>query len=418
MRSTSFVVAALLVGGCSFLQDWGSLRAGADGGGGGMDGGGIDGGGVDGGRDAGPDFDGGDCTLCAEQGCDPADTTVCHYDPDVECDVCDTGLLHEGDECNEDSQCESFLVCRLGICLLACTDRSSCGASSLGDLCGVNGDATVCVDHGCDPTGEECGGWVCALFTDVEDPGDPERGSVCVPPIGGIAMGLGSACDASVSCLDGMLCADDGTGMSLCRTACYPDEDPSGDCDGSELCAPIAGTSYDGRALGVCTANPAANTLECTDPSQCTAAGLGDHCAAGRCLQACSTDADCVAGRCVVVDGAGWCSRDCRPDGSCAGGYPCIDTDADGMSECYPACDSAGNCPSGYGCVDGLCVQPCADASECPVVVPQCVDVDSDPATLECAPSPRCGSVAECPAGYDLCEDQNGDGASECAVSP
>lgn len=372
-RILAIGLAALLAGGCSFLQDWGSLR-------GDTDGGGMDGGATDAGLDAGPDFDGGDCTLCNDQGCDPSDPSVCRYSAEAECDVCDDpARADESDQCGSTEECESFLVCANGICGYPCETSDDCGASAFGDVCASAGDAAICVGHGCLPVDQECGGWICTLFIDADDSAEVQ--TTCVPPRTDPPLGRGSVCDpSSDSCIDGATCAADG----FCRAYCWPDDPFT--CAGDESCSPF-GRTYDGQDLGICYPS-ASPDFECTDASQCEAAGRGDHCAAGHCIQACTTGADCPGTLCVVRDGIGWCSGSC--DGTaptCDDAFPCGDADSDGTFDCYPACDAGGGCPGEHVCIDGVCVAPCATETDCPVAASRCVDVDGD-GNMECAPPP------------------------------
>ncbi len=417
MRTAFLACCVVLLAGCSFLQDWGALRSGSDAGGGGMDGGAVDGGDRDAGADAGEP-----CNVCEAQGCDPTDSSICVEDG-TGCFVCDLPGLGEGERCTIEEDCEDRLTCQQGLCLTPCATHEDCGASAIGDFCGV-GDRTepVCVARDCLPTEGLCDeGRICTIFYDFEDPsGSPHLGSACLPPYEDVLSG-GDPCDGSRPCPDGFRCeADQPDGMPgsrRCLAYCFLD-DPTADCALGETCRGIVTSSpevfFQDRQLGYCV--PATGSLhECVLDTDCLDADLGDLCRAGRCLRGCTADADCVGpNRCVTISGVGFCSRECG-GAACTNGLACTDLNMDSVTECYPGCDGS-DCPAGYACLDAVCVLSCSGPGDCPIHAPQCLDVNAD-GTFECVPAPLCTDPITCPAGLEVCRDANEDGATECNPS-
>lgn len=422
MRTTILACCIpLLASGCSFLQDWGALRSGSDGGGGGMDGGARDGGDVDGGADAGEP-----CNVCEAQGCDPVDATVCVQDG-TGCFVCDTPGLGEGERCAIEEECEERLTCEQGLCLTPCGSHEECLGSAIGDFCGI-GDrsaSAVCVARDCTPVvtpGGGCSdGRVCTIFYDASDDTAPPVGTMCLPPTAE-TLGMNLPCDrlGAAWCTDGLGCTPDDTGDHRCHVYCHLD-DAAATCSPEEECRPLPGrtATLDDRQLGTCllTDPPPPPRAQCATTMDCVDAGLGDECTAGRCLRSCSTDTDCPSGRrCFTTAGVGTCVESCSDTSApCPNGLPCVDANADGTFECHPRCDAAGlACPSGFDCLFDVCVFRCNSGGDCPMHAPICTDVDLDGNRRECTPAPPCVDSATCPSEIGTCSDLDDDGVPEC----
>ena len=243
--------------------------------------------------------------------------------------------------------------------------------------------------------------WVCD-GEDRETCGDG-RDNDCDHVIDNGCLEIGVACDEAVYCATGD-CRDVGEGLR-CVQSCSVGDDascPNGFyCDevtcGDALCALGEAGS---RAIGEA----------CEDDTECRTL----TCAGGRCLRACESDADCVAGETCAGGGEGGCGG-CTPTGPAAPfGAPCA-AGADCASEvcvqdvfgsvCSTACVDA--CPEGFACgADGQCARPapgglglgapCGGPDDCASTL--CGDFSGGAACTD-----LCDPGHPCPAGFS-CE--------------
>lgn len=313
-------LGAILLAGCSFIDDWGSLRRTADAGT-------RDGGGHDGGRDSG---------MCEQPSCDCASDEVCvevdgcpvcvACDPCAGCgtqcvaiDVtqqlcyCEHSRI-EGEVCDFPEECMRGLSCQDGACRReVAREGESCAARA----CAAGLD---CVDSVCRQpcvSSGECS----AAYPDCE-------AGYCRGSSGGEwePCGSGSSCDVGLECRD-----IGGTGFTLCFRPCNSDADcPSAehthcqDIEGDGLleCAPPSGCNF---VYGT----------GCAPDRTCGILYIGMPEAEGYCFFTrgtpqpaggpCGEANGCEPGSACFSDGvSGTCMRLCFTDESaCLGGQTC-----------------------------------------------------------------------------------------------
>lgn len=323
------ITAAVALGGCSFIDDWGGLSTTGSG----MDAGDVDAGDVDayvppglplecldacdrlpsldpicvdivssdyGVSGCGASTD--DCVACALSFGDELTATNLCTRLTSEC----TPPSFEGNPCVDDSECGG-LLCRFGACVRPCDDASQCVRSVIGGLCADIGGERFCFRAVCDPvTNAECPEDSTCIVLGYD--GD-EAASACV----GLPMPSvipGNECTFINECTRGHFCAFS-FDVNRCFQYCYDD---SG-CELGQVCGsiptPMGGeTLISGVRVGACYAG---NTLygdACATSGECFG---GLRCAGGQCRVPCVSNADCLAptsGVCSDLDSDG--TTECR----------------------------------------------------------------------------------------------------------
>ncbi len=341
--------------------------------------------------------------------------------------------------CEEDSDCGGGLTCfpdgQGGSCRTAgtpigamCDGSQECGEGQSciderfgfpGGTCGLLFvDCDAATDAGC-PTGSACltftarfgtfGACVAGCTGDsdcragYECTARDDGSSYCGPAFNG--ANLGQVCSAGRGDCSGGVCLSEGdTGWpdSYCvDTGCDPVANTG--CPGDGVC--VAGTDGTGICLDGCASatdcragydcrpadleNPASPTAcrpGCDDNSVCGNMGFVCNPGTGLCAEGfnpvalgepCGNTADdCVGGRCLSEEDAGWPAGTCAYPGcrlsgtgpaiTCPTGSVCVD-DASGdpeMGVCVESCTMPTDCRPGYACTGGACVPGCT-ASDC-----------------------------------------------------
>jgi len=212
-----------------------------------------------------------------------------------------------------------------------------------------------------------------------------------------------NACGTDNECPAGQKCTDIG-----CTAACTSDaECENGEvCDGTtNLCAPA------GVSPKPINPNPNPDPIQtpesCTTDEECQKADPALVCDNGKCIDACTSDADCPEG--YVCAACGKCTPEATPTcgdatiycdvndaSSCGANRACL------AGNCHITCDASTACPIGQICQAGVCVDDPSPQS------PQCV-FDANCTAL--------GQQAKCINGYchPLCtEDANCGPAEVC----
>jgi len=300
----------------------------------------------------------------------------CILPPDTSCEVCDVdadclggvcividgqdrcaiGCVPGAGDCADGFDCEDFggadrCLPVSGSC--DCTEASAGAKRS----CSKTNDVGIC--YGFETCLGEAGWSVCDALT----PADETCDGVDNDCNGGIDDGLPptqscensnehGTCTGSAVCLGlaGWICQ----AMVPAAEAC---DFVDNDCDGSVDEDFKSGDKYvDDGHCGTCN-NPCAdaipNATGICDPSYAVPKCVVDQCEAGyyqlspfQCIlppdtscEVCDTDADCLGGKCVVIDGQDRCAILCTPGGDdCAAGYVC-ETSGD-ADLCLPESDS------------------------------------------------------------------------------
>lgn len=378
-RIVTLGLAALLAGGCSFIQSWNDYRPTGD---------------NDGGLDSGSG-DAGECNYCPGS-CNPTDRSICVLDPGDGCYFCDFGGGLEGDRCGSDDDCEGALICELGRCLFECRSDTDCGASSLGSRCVNDFGRGFCLDHECDPVGAECGDPTARCYVGLPMENPEETASICSFP-GPELQSEGQPCDEDRPCGDGLTCPEpSGGGNRVCRAWCYVGD---GCDDASLLCVPLVvppGVTlrFSGRDLGVCEV-PAEM---CVPPCR-----AGQVCRSDGTCAGCSESADCPVGMTCNVS-SGLCITECGSVADCPNaGDACV------RGVCGP-CESDTECSAGDHCFRGDCATECTSVSFCNSIgYDDCFGSSPDP--MICIR--RCTMDSDCPSGH-FCQDVDSDGRLEC----
>ena len=126
------------------------------------------------------------------------------------------------------------------------------------------------------------------------------------------------------------------------------------------------GVDDDGDGLVDC-----ADSLDCCQDASCS----NDSACDGFDGEPCTTDSDCLGGKCMTESGygmpAGLCTRLCNGPGDCASGFGCFTWNPTNEQVCVPLCPSgsSSDCRTGYLCAgtsNFVCSPDCTDDSECP----------------------------------------------------
>jgi hypothetical protein len=185
------------------------------------------------------------------------------------------------------------------------------------------------------------------------------------------------SCGSDQQCAAGETCTDIG-----CTPACTSDADcTQGEvCDvTSHLCAP-AGLRP--RPLG-----PPSIPESCQSDEECQKANPARVCVDSKCIEACTSDADCAAGYV------------CTECGKCA------PAEAPTCGDVTIYCDAtvADSCGADRTCLAGRCHVACAGDSACPTgqicQLAVCVN-DPSPQSPECVFNADCTGTAVCINGY------------------
>jgi len=213
------------------------------------------------------------------------------------------------------------------------------------------------------------------------------------------------SCSTDNDCPAGLKCTDIG-----CTAGCTSDaECDNGEvCDGTtNLCAPA------GVSPTPINHNPNPDPIlvpeSCTTDEECQKADPALVCDNGKCIDACTSDADCEDGYVCAECGK------CTPE----------DTPSCGDATIYCDVTDASSCGANRACLTGHCHVTCDAASDCPIgqicQAAVCVD-DPSPQSPECVFDANCtalGQQAKCINGYchPLCtEDANCGPAEICHV--
>ena len=258
--------------------------------------------------------------------------------------------------CTSDAACPAAKFCNAftGQCVDTvggCTSSSACGA---GQYCNTAVRTCKTLTPFCQPckSDNECGaGSACAAHPDF-----PAAGSFCI-----------AACSAAGACANGLTCRKSAAGANLCY--------PGGACGVSNACIP--------DSLKLC-----AQDSDCGDPTQTCDQTLkacitrnatcpaGDACdpQSRLCVQACSSDNDCLQ---FIEKAPGYQCRAnacfrlalCAQDSDCSSSQICL-ANADGSKSCHPGCVTNADCPLGAACNTGdpahpRCAPGCTQNTDC-----------------------------------------------------
>ena len=289
--------------------------------------------------------------------------------------------------CTSDAACPGkFCNAFTGQCVDTvggCTSNSSCAS---GQYCNTAVRTCKAITPFCQPchSDNECGaGSACAAHPDF-----PAAGSFCV-----------SACDAQGACANGLSCRKSTAGASLCY--------PAGACGVSNACIP--------DSLKLC-----AQDADCGDPTQTCDQTLkacvtrnatcpaGDACdpQSRLCVQACSSDNDCLQ---FIEKAPGYQCRAnacfrlalCAQDSDCSSGQIC-QGNADGSKSCRAGCVTNADCPLGSGCNTTVAAHPrcapgCTQNTDCALNT-ICAGAVCVSTTASCS-SQTCQDTAVCAVG-------------------
>jgi MYXO-CTERM domain-containing protein len=132
---------------------------------------------------------------------------------------------------------------------------------------------------------------------------------------------FGEACSCDGDCVEGLLCAEMGSGEQVCTRACSAEDTT---CPGAWTCT-LGPAPADGVAYGVC--------LQVSPLGQKPPGAT------------CENDRECEAGLCAF-------------------------TDVIGRNVCRVRCEAAADCPDGSACTLGICTVPNPDGIACPEETP------------------------------------------------
>ena len=347
-------------------------------------------------------------------------------------------------DCLSNVECPNTQKCENGRCVDVCTggsctdsERPTCVAKNHAAVCECTedscGDGRSCVDGKC-------------VSCSKDDP--------CGCPGAKVSDGKGGCyCAGESSCSAGKRYEEDLCSCSPCdageKCGCEGNSvsDGFGGCECTTAITCAAG-NYQSKTSCTCEPCKAGDNESCETP--CPAGEVPDG--EGGCgAYACSTDADCDAGKlcdkagtfeasCVncekntpctcpdgqLADGEGGCKTvECQSDADCAEGSTCQDAGTVDAVCVFCEKDAACNCPEGkVSDGNGNCVTPaCTDNSDCPAAQKcvnagqsdaVCMDCDEDDPTCcptgtvpdgkgNCVPGCAFATAAECVSGTDHC---------------
>lgn len=314
-------------------------------------------------------------TILALLACSCASGDMDQLIPDdagVELDA-DTRLPF-GDECSENSQCQS------GLCLSAADDSSFCSSPCqegcpAGYACGASDACVVAtnflcktceLDSDCGGQGNRCivydGGSFCG--SDCGGPGDCPTDFSCLE-VSSEQSSMGQVCtsDSGVCCMDG-----DGDFRGVgddCRATDCDDGDPEIYDDSEELCDGKDNDCIGGVDVDVTDCEKES----CRLGSNSYVMRAAQACESGNCVEA--TDVSC--GLYTCADGAELgdaCATACdsEDDGKCAEPAHCDNSLCGADLESASSCDENSDCQSDH-CQNDFCCpfgDCCTQASDCP----------------------------------------------------
>jgi hypothetical protein len=267
-----------------------------------------------------------------------------------------SGCCTENDECLG-AMTQSAQACgKAGASCRVCLPQQSCVAGA----CSTNADASVILPR------EDAG----------PDPGQPDAAVMCGSE--------GQACCTSQTCYPPLACQ-----RGLCQMpGAVTDAGACGrlgqQCCVGQLCNE-PGTRCDGVSC-------VAATVDAGTDAGLTLKPLGD---------ACTADAQCRDGACLILGFAGgYCTRGCGSSTDCPAGSQCAsNTSGSGPAKvCYRQCSAAGQAPG--GCRAGYVCEANAGTSGVPVCYPGCQSAAT------CGLAPTCDTRGFCCGsnGYVCCE--------------
>jgi hypothetical protein len=207
-------------------------------------------------------------------------------------------------------------------------------------------------------------------------------------PGGGCAIdgkACGTACDASLGCVECAADGDCGAARPFCVTGHCEVCAVSADCGAGQACF-----------LGDNTCHPACTSnASCTDPKAAIC-----NLDTGACVE-CVVPDTCAGGEPICDPSHGTCAE-CASDGDCGAAAPVCDLSDGRCRECVVD----GQCPDGGLCHDHHCKAVCQGDSDCGGAKPFCAP------SGECV---ECVLPADCPAVAPFCNAHND--CSECNVA-
>ncbi len=334
-----------------------------------------------------------------------------------------------------------------GTCMDDCAEGEQvCDGTTGFKLCG-RFDADSCLDLsqriGC-PGGYECTGGQCLAPCQNECPADSTlcQGTThvlscgnfdtdaCLEPGGAVACGTGNHCESGACVPDTMACTDEcaTSGTVTCfgntrRTCGQFDADNCLDLGTPVACATTE-MCQDGACVLTCTDEcPLNGARECNGDGNRTCGNFdADTCLEWSTVTSCTGGTFCDQGNCVQS-----CSDACATSGAVlcttdnSGTQTCGNFDADSCLDL----SSAVPCPSNHACSNGTCVPTCldecqlTDAARCSAVgqaVERCGNFDAD-GCLEFGGAQDCTGGATCTNGSCNipCTDDCAVGAVDCS---
>jgi len=302
--------------------------------------------------------------VCSESGsCGPCKTCV----NGVCVDKCPKGCVEDTCvECTNNNQCIPGETCQNFQCIppkdkvlgpdgyVDCLTKEHCKGC---DIC----DEGTCVDA--TPNCDDCSP------TDCFDICDESSGEF-------------------VQCLNKDHCGENQTCVGK-SCECLPGYrlNPAGECIVAETCQ----NQFDCGPCEVCVEG-FCQPLVCPE---------GWICVNGKCEKLCGTNADCVVGDCVTVQGIKVCKNckgSCGDGGECEEGCTCVEKNCVALPP-DNTCTDVGQCSLGFKCVGGICVEDvgcvggCNNVSDCGVgcgcLEENCVDCSQI----------ICNTNTDCPQG-------------------
>ncbi len=214
-----------------------------------------------------------------------------------------------------------WLVMALSAIACAGLVGSGCASASFQNTCDPTTTTCSCDEETPCPSGYDCVSGTCEVAAGdaggeaapdqgVPDQGVPDQG-VDLPP----KKGFGEACNDKSECAS-QICLFAGIG-GVCSKLCG-----AGTCPDGYGCLGVSGAIEQGRVSDVCVPNATQLCSPCQKDSECSLSG---------------------SDKCLTVDDATYCGRDCSVV-SCPQGYACTTVEISGTSfkQCVPqngACD-------------------------------------------------------------------------------